>query len=221
MRLMIFSLILMVAFSVAVNAQELSIKVDGVLDNAEWGAVAEAPPGTPATIATREDDRYLYIAIRSNIDSALQIYLANDSVLHILHAGEALGQATYRREGDTAYLEQPYRFQAYDPEVRHREGNVIDIETEQMQNLIGRGWVANTTHMGPKGEWEIVIAKYLLEEMGGNYLIGYGWDDGSGTRQWRYTPDYRRLLDFGDEIELLRGDAPQTLTLVPIGWEQE
>lgn len=128
--------------------------IDGVISPGEWDAALSEPFVDGSEIFLMQQDGYLYVAIRANVDEAVagNIYLFSGNEISIHHASAALGTGRYEKDAAGWQLTQAFVW-------RCRETSDSEAARDALAQFFeDEGWVSINSWMGTPNELEFKIA---------------------------------------------------------------
>lgn len=133
--------------------------LDGIIDADEWEDALQLKSEGDAKVFAKHDGTNLYLGFITPPMGVANVYLADESGVHVLHASAALGSVLYRR-GES--LEEWTRTNAFDWQVRTTD-LTPDGDRERMNYLDDHGWTGSNGLTGTPEHWELIIS---LERLG-------------------------------------------------------
>lgn len=182
--------------------------IDGSLGAAEWSRAVRVPLTGGGEILLQHDGRHLFVGARHAGNPLGSLCVAESGRIRVLHASAALGAVTYRLDGVAWVLDTAFVY-----ELRERDASP-QAEARRRAYLQAHGWLASNVYMGARDEMEYQIA---LPSPPGNHALIRIVLRPDGERDdfavWPAEPS-----DDCSNAQLVRGDAPRTLTFRPEGW---
>jgi len=200
-----FILVLSASFC---KTDDTDIKLDGVINNAEWAGAREYDLSSGGRLYVIIKEKVAYLGIKGNDPGWAHVYLHRNDSVKVLHASAALGAQLYTYKNETWKLQKKFNW-----EVRE---SVYDEILKQKQDAYYKknGWCANNNNTGDKTTLEFKIN------------IDY-----TGTAEPRfavlYTADAKSLSFYPAGLtdntllkELVSGSNPDDLQFRPETWEK-
>lgn len=179
--------------------------VDGTLSHGEWaGARKEALSGG-GELLVMGDARHLYLGIRAGARGVGSVCLARPDGIAILHASAALGTATYERSAEGWKRTREFSWHCRDT------SQSPEAKEARLRHLGQEHWVASNGNMGTPEEFEYVIE---MPEGSLTLAVAYLQPPDYDSVAW-WPPG---LEDDCRNLDLVRGDAPETMSFSPGTW---
>ncbi len=170
-----------------------SVRFQELNDTVYWKTVIQNEH-----LVVRESKTSYYVAVLSNVYTAVNLYSLNDSLVRVFHVSYSLGDAQYKqvetqewqassavKDPETGKMVYEWKFR--DPILRP-DATTIVIEKELSEFYENHLWVGSTMPMGSHREVEFLVSKKLLpniEAMRISYLVRTK----EGSRSMRYFPE--------------------------------
>jgi L-ascorbate metabolism protein UlaG (beta-lactamase superfamily) len=179
--------------------------LDGAIDDTEWQGAARVELDAGGEARFVHDGARLYVGIRGGGEGWSHVYLAGDDTVRVLHASAALGSVRYGRAADGSW----HTADTFVYELRDTSLSA-EAEAARQAHLAAHGWVATLSPMGEPGSQEFAIDLARLPPRP-RVAVLYASDPGAPSAWPALSDDTRRP-------ELVRGDAPTSLTFDPDTW---
>lgn len=196
----------------------MGVRLDGKLEEVEWGGFDEDRVARGGQIKFRQDADYLLIGIKSNQQTVAHVYLFNGEKVQVLHASASLGRAIYAPDGRGWKLLSPFEWEVRDPRIRERFKITLDHGEERQNYLAEEGWLINTVFMGGQGEIEIMLSKKMLKEQGTRIALGFYHQDAQGRQNMVHFPRGANVAPLAHEAALFNGDTAEMINFRTRGW---
>lgn len=183
-------------------------RIDGSLGTSEWSRAVRVPLAGGGELLLQHDERHLYVGARRAGNPLGSLCVAESGRIRVLHASAALGAVTYRHGGTAWLLDTAFVFA-----MRDRDASPA-AEGNRRAYLQANGWLASTVYMGARDEMEFQIA--LPSPPGNHALVRFALlpeGERADIVAWPAEPS-----DDCSDTELVRGNAPRTMSFRPEGW---
>lgn len=122
--------------------------IDGVLEPSEWEGAVTFPMSDGAAVGLMHHDETLYVAVEGDDIGAVNVVMATDDEIWILHSSAALGSALYEPGSGEWELTHGFNWCCRDRTDESRRQALLEEE----------GWQANIGFTGDPGIVEYQIA---------------------------------------------------------------
>jgi hypothetical protein len=122
--------------------------IDGVLEPSEWDGASSFPMSDGAAVRLMYEDETLYVAVEGDELGAVNVVMAADDEIWILHSSAALGSALYEPGSGEWLLTHGFNWCCRDRSDESRRLALLEEE----------GWQANIGFTGDPGTVEYQIA---------------------------------------------------------------
>jgi hypothetical protein len=193
--------------SAAMAASPSPPTIDGVIGPKEWsGARRENLIGGGEALLIREAADLYVAVIGARPGYPTSLCVGDVQRVAVLHASAALGSVSYSRAGAKWLRGEPFEWR-----VRDVPGPAAALLAERESFLAKYGWLSTASRAGtPTREFRIKLGPER-QFLGIVFLS-------TDTMEAAYWP--ASMSDGCRNLELLRGDAPDTLQLDPSQWHR-
>lgn len=142
-----------------------AVRLDGVLDSAEWSAAAVLGDET-VRIFVQQDEDHVLLGLRTAPLFVASVCLTRGRDVWVFHGSAAAGRARYIERSDVWELEEGFEWRLRDTSEGPATQPVLSAHVDEL------GWATNTVTTGSPGETEFLISKSLLGAGASRLAVG-------------------------------------------------
>jgi hypothetical protein len=129
--------------------------IDGIISPGEWEDARVEHFFDDSELFLMRSEDYWYIGIRADTADMIvvNIFIAREDEIKILHASAALGTASYQKEEEAWLLTREFSWSCRDT------SDSPDSRAEREAFLLSEGWVATNSYIGNPNEMEFQVKR--------------------------------------------------------------